>query len=261
MSSSVLEASRLLKRRWTADEPTFGAWVASDSAHVVELLCAASPDWIVLDGQHGYASLPVVPGLLRAAAISRVPSIVRVPENNGAVIGSMLDLGAVGVIVPMVDDRADAERAASACRYGPAGRRSWGAFRAALAPPAPYTPAVGDETAICLVMVETVKAVANVEEIVAVDGVDGVFVGPLDLAISAGKPPSYTVDDPDVRAQMLHVRDVCRAAGKVVGTFPATAHVHRWVEEGYQFLGLVSDAEVLTRVAGQMLATARKEQA
>jgi 4-hydroxy-2-oxoheptanedioate aldolase len=127
----------------------------------------------------------------------------------------------------------------------------------ALAAPA-YSPAVGDEAAICLVMVETVEGTENLEEIAAVDGVDGIFMGPLDLAISAGKPPSYAIDDPWVREQMLRARDVCRAAGKIVGTFPATAHVPDWAAEGYQFLGVVADGEILARVPREMLATVRE---
>lgn len=253
---SILESSRGLKGRWNAGEPTFGGWVGSGSAHVVELLCSAGLDWIGLDGQHGYASPALLPDLLRAAAISRTPTIVRVPENTGASIGSALDTGANGVIIPMVNDRADAERAASACRYGPAGTRSWGPTRPALAAPA-YSTAVGDEGAICLVMAETVEAVSNIEEIVAVEGVDGVFIGPLDMAISIGKPPTYTVDEPEIRAHMLHVRDVCRDAGKVVGTFPASIHVQDWAKEGFNFLGVVADAEVLTRVPREMIAAVR----
>lgn len=253
---SLVESSRALRGRWRDGATTFGAWVASGSPHVVELLCGARPDWLGIDGQHGYADMAVLPGLLRAAAISRTPTIVRVPENNAATIGTTLDLGANGVIVPMVNTRADAERAVAACRYGPSGNRSWGPTRASLAAPA-YSPAVGDDTAICLPMVETVQAVENVEEIVAVDGVDGIFVGPLDLAISAGKRPTMTVDDPEVRAQMLHVRDVCRRAGRIVGTFPAGGHVLDWAEEGYQFLGVVADGEVLTRVPREMLAAVR----
>ena len=222
----------------------------------MELLCAAGPDWIGLDGQHGYLDQSLLPGLLRASAISRTPTIVRVPANDGPAIGAVLDAGASGVIVPMVNDRRDAAAAAAACRYGPSGTRSWGPWRAALAAPA-YSTATGDETAICLVMVETVEAVDNVEEIVAVEGVDGVFVGPLDLAISAGKPPTFTVDDPEVRRQMMHVRDVSVGHGKVVGTFPASAHLLDWVKEGFQFLGVVADGEVLARVPREMLSAVR----
>lgn len=253
---SILETSRALKAKWSAGEPTFGGWVGSGSPHVVELLCGAGLDWIGLDGQHGYASPSLLPDLLRAADISRTPTIVRVPQNNGAIIGTALDLGANGVIVPMVNDRRDAEQAASACRYGPAGTRSWGPTRPALATPA-YSTAVGDEIAICLVMAETVEAVSNIEEIVSVEGVDGVFVGPLDMAISIGKAPTYTVDEPEIRAHMLHVRDVCRDAGKVVGTFPASMHVQDWVREGYQFLGVAADGEILTRVPREMVAAVR----
>jgi 4-hydroxy-2-oxoheptanedioate aldolase len=253
---SVLETSRALRQKWGEGAPTFGGWVSSGSAHVVELMCGAQLDWIGLDGQHGFADASLLAGLLRASAISRTPTIVRVPENSGPMIGSALDCGATGVIIPMVNNRGEAERAAAACRYGPAGDRSWGPIRAALAAP-PYSTAVGDETAICLVMVETVEAVNNVDDIVAVDGVDGVFVGLLDLAISGGKTPTFTVDEPEVRAQMMHVRDVCRAAGKVVGTFPAGIHILDWVSEGYLFLGLVADSEILSRVPREMLAAVR----
>ncbi|WP_187369170.1 HpcH/HpaI aldolase family protein [Baekduia soli] len=253
---SVLETSRELRRRWDSGQATFGAWVASGSPHVVELLCAAGPDWIVLDGQHGYADAATLPGLLRAAAISRTPAIVRVASNDGPAIGTALDLGANGVIVPMVDDAEQAARAVAACRYGPAGTRSFGPTRAALASP-PFSTAVGDDTAICIVMAETVRAVENIEAIVAVDGVHGVFIGPLDLAISIGRPPTFTIDDPEVRAYMLTVRDACRAAGCAVGTFPATAHIPDWAAEGFEFLGLVADGEILSRVPREMLAAAR----
>lgn len=253
---NLLEQSRALRHAWQNGQTTYGAWSSIGSAQAVELLCAARPDWIGIDGQHGYVNSSNLPGLLRAAAISRTPTIVRVPANDGAVIGAALDAGANGVIVPMVNSRADAEAAARACRYGPAGNRSWGPWRASLSSPS-YSTEVGDEIAICLVMVETVEAVEAVEQIVSVDGVDGVFIGPLDLAISGGKTPTFTVDDPEVRKQMLRVRDACSAHGKMVGTFPAAAHLAEWAEEGFQFLGAVADGEILARIPKESMGSIR----
>ena len=137
--------------------------------------------------------------MLQAVAISDTPSVVRVSGNIPGEIGRALDSGAQGVIVPLIETAEEAARAASACRYPPRGTRSWGALRPALENTA-YNPAVGDHQALCFAMVETVTGVENIDEIAAVPGVDVVYVGPSDLASSAGLPPQLKLADPKHRA-------------------------------------------------------------
>src|SRR5206468_7835530 len=133
--------------------------------------------------QHGLIDEAAMRGMVQAAAIRDTPVLVRVPWNEPGAIMRALDAGAEGVIVPMVNTVAEARAAAGASRYPPLGYRSWGPLRSGMAQ-RDFNPALGNEQVLCLVMIETHEAVENVDAILEVPGVDGVFVGPNDLAIS-----------------------------------------------------------------------------
>ena len=138
-------------------------------------------DFLVFDCQHGPHDLGQVGPLLRAAAIHGKPTLVRVPSSDAWIIMRALDLGAAGVIVPMVSSAAEADSARAATRYPPLGERSYGPLQ-----PAPgnvFDPADGP---VVFVMIETAQGLAEVEAIAAIDGVDGLFVGPVDLALGVG---------------------------------------------------------------------------
>jgi len=234
-----------------------GGWCMISSPFATEVLSAAGCDWLCIDLQHGLIDEDAMRAMLPAAAIRGTPALVRVPWNEPGAIMRALDAGAEGVIVPMVNTPADARVAAGASRYPPVGYRSWGPLRSGMAQP-DFNPALGNEQTVCLVMIETHTAVDNVEAILDVPGVDGVFVGPNDLAIShSGANDGAGKSERDV-AMIGLVADACARRGLVAGiscTGPGDAR--RWEQAGYSLLGLPSDAGLLGDAMVAQLAAMR----
>jgi 4-hydroxy-2-oxoheptanedioate aldolase len=180
-----------------------------------------------------------------------------VPWNEPGSIMRALDAGAEGVIVPMVNTPEEARAAAGASRYPPLGYRSWGPLRSGMAQP-DFNPALGNEQTICLVMIETYQAVDDVDAILDVPGVDGVFVGPNDLAIShSGANAGAGTSERDVE-MIERVAGACARRGLVAGiscTGPEDAR--RWERAGYSLLGMPSDAGLLGEAMLAWLTAAR----
>ena len=225
----------------TACETLYGAWSTIPSPLSVRLLAAAGLDYVVIDLQHGGATEHDLPGLTSAIRLAGATPIGRVRHAHPADIGRALDLGCEGVIVPNVDSAAQAREAAGACRYPPAGYRSGGGAMTGVGEP------------FCLVMVESARALADLEATLAVEGVDGIYVGPRDLSYSLGCP--LDPDDPVLKPALDQIRSVCAAAGKPVGIHApdgATARRHR--DGGCSLVTVTTDAIAISRVTGIELA-------
>jgi 4-hydroxy-2-oxoheptanedioate aldolase len=234
-----------------------GGWCMISSPFAAEVLSAAGCDWLCIDLQHGLIDEDAMRSMVQAAAIRATPVVVRVPWNEPGAIMRALDAGAEGVIVPMVNTPDEARAAAGASRYPPLGFRSWGPLRSGMAQP-DFNPALGNEQTICLVMIETQHAVENVDAILDVPGVDGVFVGPNDLAIShSGGNQGAGTSQRDVE-MIERVAVACARRGLVAGiscTGPDDAR--RWGRAGYSLLGLPSDAGLLGAAMVAQLSSAR----
>jgi 4-hydroxy-2-oxoheptanedioate aldolase len=198
-----------LRRALTERTVTTGPWVTFTDPHAVEALAKLDLDYLVIDCQHGSADLGALLPMLRAAAIHDKPVLVRVPVNEPWQIMRVLDLGAAGVIVPMVDTAAEAALAASAMRYPPHGERSYGPVRPS--PGGGFTPGDGP---LLLVMIETAQGLAEVDAIAATPGVDGLFVGPIDLALGIGAVPDGRVLKGIGAEATLSAVDVIAAAAR-----------------------------------------------
>jgi 4-hydroxy-2-oxoheptanedioate aldolase len=224
-------------------ELAVGGWCAIPSPFVAEILATVGFDWICLDLQHGLIGYETMVGMLQAVA-RRVPVLVRVPWNEPDEIMRPLDAGAAGVIVPMVSTAEEAAGAARACRYAPQGFRSWGPTRASLGD-ATFGPATANRNVTCCVMIETVEGVENVDEILAVPGVDLVLIGPSDLALSASgalEAPGRTPRDRELIGRIL---DACIKAAVPTATSVGTVEdATHWVDLGVKMIG-VSDVGIL----------------
>lgn len=243
-----------LRDRLEAGPATLGAWSVLADPSVAELLGRAGFDWVCVDLQHGLAGSDGLVGILQALELGATPSLVRVPWNEPAAIMRALDTGAHGVIVPMVDDATAARSAVGACRYPPSGYRSWGPVRAALGVPA-YSPEGGDRDAVCLVMIETARGLAELDEILAVPGLDGVFVGPADLALAHGLAPTVDVHEAAHVALVDEVLDRARAAGVLTGIYAGSPEMAaHWRARGFDLVAVTSDAALLTTGAAAVLA-------
>lgn len=183
--------------------------------HVAETLAVSGFDYLYLDQQHSVGGLASPVEMLRATARTGTTPLVRVAANDPVLIGRALDAGAEGVIVPTVETADDARRAAAAAHYAPDGVRSWGPTRSAYG--LGTDPAAVNREVLCLVMIETAAGVDRAEQIAAVPGVHGVYVGPGDLAVSLGLSPTYGPRDERHRAAVAGIRAACDAAGIAAG--------------------------------------------
>ena len=171
-----------------------GAWITSREPILAEIAGRAGFDYVCIDMQHGLADFDCAVGILQALASTPAIPVVRVPSNDAAIIGRVLDAGAMGIIIPMVNSAEEAKRAADACRYAPAGSRSIGPFAVAARHGAEYVARANDLVA-CIPMIETRQAIEAIDDIVAVPGVDAVYVGPADLSLSLGLLPAVDQTD------------------------------------------------------------------
>ncbi|MBN9178635.1 MAG: HpcH/HpaI aldolase/citrate lyase family protein [Microbacterium sp.] len=225
-----------------------GGWVCSGSPLVAEIMAGSGLDWLLVDMEHGPNTLDTVLAQLQAIGGSPAVPVVRVPVGDVVTIKQVLDLGAQNVLVPMVSSAAEAEAIVAAVRYPPRGRRGVGS---ALARSARWNRVDdyltnADAYVSVFVQIETAAGVDAAAEIAAVDGVDGVFVGPSDLAASLGLIGQQT--HPDVTAGVLRAFKAVRAAGKPVGVNafdPAVAQ--SYLDAGASFVLVGADVALLAR--------------
>jgi 4-hydroxy-2-oxoheptanedioate aldolase len=239
-------------------ELTLGYWSVLDSPISNERLAMTGYDYIALDGQHGLMGYSGILHNLMAIDAGHGPAgIVRVEANNAAVIGQALDAGARGVIVPMVDTAEEAAAAVRAARYPGAGSRSYGPMRSGLR--VGPVPAESDAAVLVLVMIETPQGLENVEEICAVEGVDGVYIGPSDLRLAIG---GTSAQDPEVQeafdAAIDRVLAAAQAANKIPAIHTPAGEVARQrIAQGFTFVTIASDLTHLEQAARQHLDAAR----
>jgi 4-hydroxy-2-oxoheptanedioate aldolase len=246
-----------LRDAWAAGKATYGGWVGVGHPYSGELLGRAGFDWVGIDLQHGAVSEHETPQIIQAIAATGTPALVRVGWPEPRVIMKVLDAGANGVIVPMINTPEEAQEAVRACRYPPAGIRSWGPNRAALGVPE-YAARDGWSYTLCVVMIETVEAARRVGELLAVPGIDAVFVGPGDLALTHGYEQSFS--DERLVAKLKEISKQCAEAGVVSGIYAGTAsEAARWAREGYQFIALLSDSDFIVAGAGAILTELAEE--
>ncbi|MDX2259573.1 MAG: aldolase/citrate lyase family protein [Hyphomicrobiaceae bacterium] len=234
-------------------------WCSLPSAGVVEVLARQGYDSLTIDMQHGGMGFETVVDMLRAMAGSPVAPLVRVPWHDPGTMMRVLDAGAFGIICPMVDSAASAEAFVAACRYPPRGFRSFGPHRAVIATgtasSAEYVRSAAADIML-LAMIETTSGLAAVEDIVAVDGLDGVYVGPGDLSLALGEVPSMAPTATVVTEAIALVLAAAKKAGRIVAIHtdgPATAR--RCFAAGFDMCTLQGDIRLLSDAArSQVLA-------
>ncbi len=241
-------AATRLRDLWDG-RPTYGGWCTIPGTVNAEIVGRAGYDWVCIDTQHGLIGYDVMVLMLQALSAAGSPSIVRVPWNEPASIMKALDAGAEGVIVPMVNSVEEARAAVGACRYAPHGYRSLGPIRPRMINPK-FSVDNGQD-AVCVVMCETIEAMANLDRILEVPGIDAVFVGPNDLATSMQiRGSSYGGQNPEHRAAMERIGATCTARGIIAGIMCGSPEVaEQWRQAGYRMLAIDSDASMLTKTA------------
>ncbi len=244
----------LLERR-----PTFGTWIQIGHAAVAEILANAGYDWIAADCEHKDIDVGGFVLLARGLHGRGTAAMVRARENDTLFIRQVLDAGAQGVIVPLVNNPDEAARAVAAAKYPPQGVRGFcfsrmndygERFES-------YVREANDNIAV-VVMIESKEAVETIDEILAVDGVDGVFIGPYDLSGSYGIPGRTS--DPVVVEACQRVARACEQAGKSAGAHvvdPTPENLRRAIDDGFTFIGVGVDTVFLNQASAAALRTAR----
>jgi len=200
----------VIQEAFAAGRPSYGIWAAGPSPLSAETLGRSGLDWVLLDMQHGAVSATDLLPLLQAIELGGSSALVRVARNDPALIMRALDLGAIGVVVPMVSTADQAQAAADATRYPPHGTRSFGPVRRF------YGLDAAMSSTTCLVMIETAEALDNLEAIAATPGVDGLFVGPVDLGLALGV--GLQMGSSEVVAEAVQrVVEVAEAHGLIAG--------------------------------------------
>ena len=243
-----LTPTTLRDRLAGSDRTLVGLWACSGSPLVAEILAGSGVDWLLIDMEHSANTLSSVLAQLQAVAAYPVAPVVRVPYGDDVILKQVLDIGAQNVLVPMVSSAEQARELVAAVRYPPRGRRGVGSSlsRSARWNRVEGYLAAADDHVSLIVQVESAEAVENAAEIAAVDGVDGVFVGPADLAASLGVLGQQA--HPDVVAAVQRTFAAVRAAGKPVGVnaFDPVA-ADGYIDAGVGFIAVAADVSMLAR--------------
>lgn len=250
-----------IKQRWAAGDTTLGAWLAIPNPVVAEATARAGFDYVCLDAQHGAIEYSDAVPMIQAVLLGGSSPIVRVPWNEPGIIGKMLDAGAHGVIIPMVNTVAEAEAATRACRYAiHGGSRSYGPTTTAMRIDGPYVPWAAENVA-CIPMIETTTALENLDDILAVPGIDGVYVGPADLSLTLGLPPGNNDDDASFADALASIVTACQAARVVPGIHASGALTPKRLGQGFGMVTVTTDILAMRLGYTAELATARGDDA
>jgi len=243
-----------VKQKWRENKAAIGGWLSIPSSYSAEIMAHQGFDWLCVDTQYGVIDYSSAVPMLQAISTTETMPFVRVPWNEPSVIMKYLDAGAYGIIIPMVSNREDAERAVQACRYPPRGMRSYGPNRITLYAGAGQTSEADDEVA-CIVMIETAEALEKLDEILAVPGVDAAYIGPSDLSLAIGLPPRADNPDQKHRDTVRRIQDACLKHGVVPGIHcNSAAFVAEKIQEGFKMVMLTSDSILINRGAASELA-------
>lgn len=244
-------------RAWRDGKQTIGAWLSAPDQHTTEVMTHVGFDWLCVDMQHGMIGVESAMNMLRAISVADTTPFVRVPWNEPWIIMKMLDAGAYGIVVPLVNNKEEAERAVWAAKYPPAGGRSSGPARATLYAGPDYQVHANDEIAV-VVMIETPEGIANLDEILDVPGVDAAYVGPSDLAYALGLTPTGDNADEHHRQVCMDIMEACKRHGVAPGMHTGSLEYTKlWLEAGFQMVTLGSDVGFMRAKAGADLAAAR----
>lgn len=242
-----------LKDRFAKGEKAINGWCAIPSPVTAEITARAGFDMVTVDLQHGLIDYQMALTMLQAAQLGHAPVLARVPWNEPGIVMKCLDAGFAGIICPMVNSAEDARALVQWSRYAPLGGRSFGPTRANMIHGAGYAASANDRVLV-LAMVETRAALAALDDILSVEGLDGVYVGPSDLGLSMGHEPTLDPQVAEVKDAIAAIGRRAAAAGKVAGCHcGSTAMVRRIHGQGFSFGSLLTDVRLFSNaLAGQL---------
>lgn len=251
-----------VKAKLTKGEPVLGSWISLPSVQVARLMAQMGFDWLLIDAEHSAHNPSLVGDMIATIADARTCApFVRVPYNSVEWFKWALDAGAWGVLVPMVNTREEAQQAVSWSKYPPIGTRSMGGAFASYGfgttDRTRYFQAANDEIMVML-QIESVQGLENLDDILSVPGVDVAFVGPNDLHLQLGLPPSTEGGEPEFTAALKRIETAARNYHVATGIFCSTGEAAaQRINEGFQMVNVTSDIASLSMAAAQNLRKAR----
>ena len=247
-----------VREAWAGGRAVVNSWLGLPSSFSAEVMAHMGWDSLVVDMQHGMIDYTMMVPMLQAISTTDTTPLVRVPWNDPAYIQKALDAGAYGIICPMINNRAEAEKFAASMRYAPEGARSSGPIRASVYGGADYH-ARANDIVLSFAMIETVEAMENLDDILSVKGIDAAYVGPSDLSISHGYPPGGDKPDQWMMDALKKVIDACRRHGKQPGLHcGAPAYAKKGIAMGFTFVTVGGDNRFMT-MAGQAAVAEMKD--
>ena len=251
-----------LKDLWSSGGTAIGGWLSIPSGYSAEVMAKAGYDALTVDMQHGVQDYQSLVSCFQALPADGPVPLVRVPWNEPGIIGKVLDAGAMGVICPMINTAEEARALVNAMRYPPMGARSHGPIRAGMYGEAGTYYKTANADVICMPMIETEQAVANIDAILDVPGIDAIYIGPGDLGMSMGLPPAIDREEPAILGHYETVLKACKKRGIYAGLHNAMPdYAVRMMDMGFRYLVLASDSGIMLRAARGDVETVRKAQA
>ena len=251
-----MRANRI-RTLWGEGKAVVNGWLGIPSSVSAETMAHQGWDSLTCDLQHGQVDYQAAVTMLQAISTTETTPMVRVPWLENGIIMKLLDVGAYGVICPMINTRAQAEAFVGACRYAPDGFRSFGPHRAILYAGADY-PQKANETILAIAMIETQEAMDNLDDIMSTPGLDGIYIGPADLGLSLGGVPKADQTEPKIVAAIDKILASAKSHGVAPGIHcAAPAYALAMIEKGFQLVTLLSDNAILAAAAKRMVGEMR----
>ncbi|GAB4550139.1 MAG: aldolase/citrate lyase family protein [Anaerolineae bacterium] len=246
-----------IKAKFQTNQPVINAWLTFPDAVTAEVMAQAGYDSLTVDVQHGLMDYQGALAQIQALSAAHAPVMARVAWNEPSQIMKLLDAGALGIVCPMVNTRAEAEAFVGACRFAPQGYRSYGPSRMALYHGDSYFQNANAEL-LTIAMIETAQALDNVEAIVATPGLDAVYIGPSDLSISLGYPPNVEPTDPTLVAAIDRILRAAQQAGRAACLHCRTPeYAKAALARGFNLVTLNTDFGILRAASLALLEAVR----
>jgi 4-hydroxy-2-oxoheptanedioate aldolase len=246
-----------LREIWKSGGAAVNGWLAIPNSFSAETMAHQGWDTLTIDLQHGVVDYQAMVTMLQAISTTNTVPVVRVPWLEPGILMKTLDAGAYGVICPMVNSREDAQRLVAYTHYAPRGTRSFGPVRALLYGGADY-PQHANDTIVTFAMIETAAALDNLDDILSVEGLDAIYIGPSDLSLALGCTPTFDDLDPKAAQAVDHILARAKAHGVVAGIHNGSpeAALAR-IAKGFQFVTVSSDARLMAAGAQQVMSKMR----
>ena len=250
-----------LKQKLKQRKITFGSWITIGHQNIAEIMAQSGFEWLTIDMEHSVITLDIAQQLIQVIESYDVVPLVRVGEKNANLIKRVMDAGAYGIIVPMVNNKEDAKMAVNAVKYPSVGTRGVGLARAqGYGFNFDEYSGIINEQSIVIVQIEHINGVNNLESILSVDGIDGCIIGPYDLSGSLGIPGKF--NDTKFKSALDKVEKTCKKMNIPLGMHvipPDYKEVKKYAEKGYTFLAISLDTLFIGTICREQLKKAKEE--